>query len=658
MMTSFLGYRRRSCCPHGRRLPCKFQVSDSMDHRYWGSRGLPSRTTAYFALIGRGVGLLGRRERRSALVLILAGLVASLLDAVALLLLIPLLALLSGDPLEGVWGASWVVQGAGDRLEQAAVLGGLVAALFIVRSAVSICTTWWSFGVGNGVEMDLVQRLIASNNALPQVARLRRNSAELQRNVVVGTAQIGVLVGSGIGAVADLILLLLLAGVVLIADPLVGMLVLVYFALASLVWVRAARPRLERAGSQTMRMAEGQLRAVAEGAAAAKELELRGRATAYASNALLFTARKVAAERVARTIAYSQRYVFEVILVTGILAVVVVASLVGQGDSLLILLGLIAAAAFRMLPAVGRVLAFVNESRYVESALAGIETELREGDAAQKERGAQGSPAPLPLPSAQCPLLELRDVSFSYSPDLAPALEDVSLVLGEGESIGVVGPTGAGKSTLLDIVLGIHAPTRGGAYARGVPLQRCRTAWQRSIGYVAQDTVLIDDSIAMNVALGWAEDEIDSRRLWAALEAADLAGFVLELPAREKTTIGERGFRLSGGQRQRLGLARALYIEPQVLILDEATSSLDTQTESRIVDRIAALHGQVASLVVAHRLSTVRDCDLIVFIRAGRVCGKGTFDELLAENAEFRSFVHAQPGQRPAKASSVDQPFQ
>ena len=219
-------------------------------------------------------------------------------------------------------------------------------------------------------------------------------------------------------------------------------------------------------------------------------------------------------------------------------------------------------------------------------------------------------------------------MTFQYPTRTEPAVRDVSLTIGAGESVGIVGPTGSGKSTLLDVILGFLTPESGRVTIDGTPVQDCREGWQRSIGYVPQDVYLVDDTLRANVALGWRGEEIDDEAVAEAIRLAQLDDVVGELPDGVETKVGERGVRLSGGQRQRVGLARALYIRPTVLVLDEATSSLDTVTERRIVDTLAALEAQLTTVIVTHRIPTVRYCDRILYLDKARARMIGTYDEL------------------------------
>jgi ATP-binding cassette subfamily C protein len=243
--------------------------------------------------------------------------------------------------------------------------------------------------------------------------------------------------------------------------------------------------------------------------------------------------------------------------------------------------------------------------------------------------------------------IDLEAVSFRYDGTSAPVLEDVSLTIRRGESIGVVGPTGAGKSTLIDVVLGLLAPTSGRITVDGVDIAGAPRAWQRLIGYVPQAAFLFDDTIARNVALGVATADIDPTRLAEALRMAQLSDFVASLPDGVATQIGERGIRLSGGQRQRVAIARAIYRQPEVLVFDEATAALDNQTERELSRAIEALRGQKTIILIAHRLTTVQSCDALVFLRAGRVEAIGPYDQLVADNPDFRAMA-ALPPEAPA----------
>lgn len=225
--------------------------------------------------------------------------------------------------------------------------------------------------------------------------------------------------------------------------------------------------------------------------------------------------------------------------------------------------------------------------------------------------------------------LELKDLSFAYDGAPRPALDGLNLSVKAGEYIGVIGSSGAGKSTLIDVLLGLLEATKGEVVVNGEAITHNTAKWQRIVGYVPQEIYLLDDSIRRNVALDIRDDKIDESAVEESLRAAQLWDFVQTLPEGLDTETGERGVRLSGGQRQRLGIARALYRSPQVLVFDEATSALDSQTEQEVVEAIERLRGERTVIIVAHRLSTVRKCDRLYMLDAGRVVKSGSYEQVL-----------------------------
>jgi ATP-binding cassette subfamily C protein len=244
--------------------------------------------------------------------------------------------------------------------------------------------------------------------------------------------------------------------------------------------------------------------------------------------------------------------------------------------------------------------------------------------------------------------ISLTDITVRYG--TSPALEQVSLCVRPGEMLGVTGSSGAGKSTLVDVVAGLIQPYEGTVCVDGVSMDRVALRdWRKSIGYVGQETVLLNDSIGANIAWG---SQADAAAIEQAARTAQIHDFVSELPAGYDTRVGDRGVRLSGGQRQRLGLARALIGRKRLLILDEATSALDSESEQAITRAIAALHGSVTILVVAHRLSTLRDTSRIVVLERGQIVETGCFDELTGRDGVFGRLWQLQRHGAPAGVES------
>jgi ABC-type bacteriocin/lantibiotic exporter with double-glycine peptidase domain len=233
------------------------------------------------------------------------------------------------------------------------------------------------------------------------------------------------------------------------------------------------------------------------------------------------------------------------------------------------------------------------------------------------------------------PMVEVEAVTFRYPDADSDAIRNISLRVKQGSSLALVGPSGGGKSTLIDLILGIQDPTKGKILVSGLPPSQAVANWPGRMAYVPQDVRMIDLSIRENIALGFSKNEIDEVKVQESLRIAKLEEFVRSLPLGLDTGVGEFGAKISGGQRQRLGIARALYTSPKLLVLDEATSALDGQTEVEVSEAIRSLKNKVTLILVAHRLSTVRDADIVAYLEGGSVIAVGTFEEVRSKVPNF-----------------------
>ena len=312
------------------------------------------------------------------------------------------------------------------------------------------------------------------------------------------------------------------------------------------------------------------------------------------------------------------RQLIEMISVCSVLILIAIMILMGKEIELLIpSLGAFAMAAVKLLPSANRIVVGFNDMAYQEPALNSLLENLellenREPD----QRISQIVPQKDFKIESQ---IELRGISYSYPDSHKAVLEDTGCIIPVGKSVGIVGASGAGKTTVVDIMLGLLIPQKGQVLVDNIDIQENYVGWLSHIGYIPQMIFLLDDTIRANVAFGIPEKEIEDEKVWKALEEAQLAAFVRDLPRGLDTTIGERGIRLSGGQRQRIGIARALYPDPEVLIFDEATSALDNDTESSIMESINSLHGRKTMVIIAHRLQTIEGCDLVFRVEDGKI---------------------------------------
>lgn len=337
------------------------------------------------------------------------------------------------------------------------------------------------------------------------------------------------------------------------------------------------------------------------------------------------------------TISQIPRNAIEALALGGVLLIVLF-MLVRQGQdssvtlaTILPKLGLFALVGYRMLPGLQAIYQAIMTIRFAGNGLDRFFADM--------ELSGQKSP----LPQANLPRLKLArsfnlsDVTFRYNAGSATGLSSVSLAIPHGSRVGIVGTTGAGKTTLVDVMLGLLKPDSGRISVDGVIVDdENRTAWQANIGYVPQDIYLLDASIIENIAISAGSAPVDIERVRECLRLANLLDFVEnELADGLNTGVGQRGVRLSGGQRQRIGIARALYRDPQFIVFDEATSALDTATERDVIDAIHNLAGEKTIVMVAHRLSTIRECNFIVVMEHGRLKASGTYAELVG-----RGIIH------------------
>jgi len=231
--------------------------------------------------------------------------------------------------------------------------------------------------------------------------------------------------------------------------------------------------------------------------------------------------------------------------------------------------------------------------------------------------------------------MNLQNISLTYPSKKKPAIESINLEIHSGEVVSFVGPSGAGKTTVIDVILGVLSPSTGSVLINGVEPLVAIQKWPGAIGYVPQDVMISNGTIKQNVCLGYLDQDVRDEDVWKALEVAQLSEFVKTLPDQLSTHVGDRGAKLSGGQRQRLGIARAMFTKPKLLVLDEATSALDGGTEASITEAVHSLKGGVTIVMIAHRLSTVKESDVIHYLLDGKLVNSGTFEELKNEVPEF-----------------------
>ncbi|MGB5953173.1 MAG: ABC transporter ATP-binding protein, partial [Ornithinimicrobium sp.] len=473
----------------------------------------------------------------------------------------------------------------------------------------------------------LATRLMEGYLSMPHTFHLQRNSATLVRNSYDIVQQfVREALIPAVKLLSHGLIIIGLIGVLLVSSPLSTALALAVLGPLVFIMLRVVHPRVKRLGRVSQAASANSLQTLNESLSGWRDITVLGRQR-YFVREFARDRRRLSRARYLRSTAKElPRSVIEVVLVLLILAMLGVSTAL-QGGALnaLPILGLFGYAAVRLQPSLNEVLTALNALKFVGPGI-----DLLHDDLARFPAHPAGKTPKAPLPLRK--ELRVENVTARYPSASASALSDVQLTVHAGEFLGVVGPTGGGKSTLVDVMLGLLEPENGRVLVDGKDVLDHRAAWHAGLGVVHQDIFLADTTLRRNIALGVELEEIDEDRVAEAIELAQLREWVAELPDGLATVIGESGVRLSGGQRQRLAIARAMYRRPGVIFFDEGTSALDNATERQLMSALATLRGGRTIIAVAHRLSTVRDCDRVALIHEGRLVEVAPFNELAAQH--------------------------
>ncbi|MBX9609333.1 MAG: ABC transporter ATP-binding protein/permease [Gammaproteobacteria bacterium] len=518
------------------------------------------------------------------------------------------------------------------------VWGGLaMLALFATKTAYSVFLAYWRARFAQTRALKLSLRLFTAYLRAPYVFHLRNNSAELQRNINQECSQLAVRVLMPM--VEFLSHLLVLTGITAVLMLILDLRVLAWlggFLAVGMGLATLLQNRVKRLGVEAQHHRGAMIRSVTEGLGGVKEIQVLQRAAPFVERLRVAMANVFRIQRTMQVLARAIPQLIELIGIFGLIGVTLMLFHRGaDNQEIIATLSVFAVALTRMKGAVRGVMDTYTEVRHNAASLDIVHAGLAELETT--DESAPSDHGTLPLRAT----LELDGLCYRHPGAGQDSLRNVSLRIARGEAIGIVGASGAGKSTLIDLVLGVLAPSSGSIRVDGQDIRAALPAWQRGLGYVPQALFLVDGTFTENIALGIPARDLDRARLERAAQAAELGPLIARLPQGLDTEIGERGIRLSGGERQRIAIARALYHEPDVLILDEATSALDNTTEAAVIAAVDALKGDRTILMIAHRLSTVRRCDRIVFLKDGAIDAIGSFDELEARHAAFRDMSRA-----------------
>ncbi len=422
-----------------------------------------------------------------------------------------------------------------------------------------------------------------------------------------------------ISLVSESVVFVLLCIVMIVTDWKLLLFLLVVFGILSFLIIKVLKPRLAKLGEKNQsiqsKIAKWRIQAIY----GIKDVKVLHREAFFADN--YEQSGKVGAGYAERHAVLNNlpRLLIETVFMASVLGYIVLYISFGKDASSLVpMLTTFAIAAIRMMPSVNRINTYLTDISFFRPCLDYVYENMNINEISRRtNQTLQPADRSKKMQLQNC--IALKDIVYAYPNTDKLIFDKANMIVPYGKSVGIMGPSGAGKSTIVDILLGLLKIREGSITCDGVNIFDNYPAWLAQIGYIPQSIYLIDESIRNNIAFGIAEKEIDDDCIWQALEEAQLKEFIKGLPEGLDTTIGDRGIRISGGQRQRLGIARALYHNPEILVFDEATSALDNETEAAVMEAINSFHGRKTMVIIAHRLNTIEKCDIIYKVDAGKI---------------------------------------
>lgn len=582
--------------------------------------------------------LLTPRQRIQAVLLLGGLIVRALVQLVGVASIVPFISVVA-DP--GQIASNELLQLAFEHGGFESAYGFLVAVgvasvlALTLSNSVAALTSWAQQRFVWNVQFGLSCTVFDEYLRRPYEFFVGRNTATLHQNVLgeVQAVVTGVL-RPALEAVAQGLVIVTLVGLLVYFDPLLAAIVVGILGGAYSLLYLLIRQYQRRLGERRLAAHRQRYKTASEAFGGIKDVKVLGREQDF-SQAFSPPSFRFARSNAATAIVVQlPRYLLETIAFGGILLIVVHYLKEGRDvGQILPVVSLYAFAGYRMMPALQSFFASVSGIRFQRSALDSLLEDLDDLDLSRSvDSPTEVSEVPFEAS------LRFEDVWFAYFGAPDPTLRGINLEIRKNMTLGLVGPSGGGKTTLVDVFLGLYSPSRGRITVDGTVLgPGSLRAWRSNVGYVPQQIFLLDDSVARNIAFGVGVREIDLAAVEHAAKVAHLHDFIMTLPEKYETVVGERGVRFSGGQRQRVGIARALYNDPDVLVFDEATSALDGATEGAVMEAIHGLAGRKTMVIIAHRLSTVRACDQIVLLDRGQVRGQGTYAQLAETSEGFKA---------------------
>ncbi|MCR5405628.1 MAG: ABC transporter ATP-binding protein/permease [Lachnospiraceae bacterium] len=503
-----------------------------------------------------------------------------------------------------------------DRQFFLALVIGLII-LYLVKNIFLLWINYVQYTFIYNNQLRLSGRLIDCYLKKPYTYHLDKNSAEMVRNVMLDTERFFQMLLSVFLMLSELLISLLLCVYLFTVDWFITVSVAVILGIFTAIYLLLFKNKAKEYG-KINQIYDGKMhQSINQALGAVKDIKILHREKYFVDAFCGYGKKKMRAVRNNNVLGQAPKYVIETVCIGAILLVLVFKLYMGEDLSTMITqLAAFAVAAFKLLPSASKINNFANLIIFLKPSVDLIYRDIKD---TEDMKSFELTDAVTDFEIKDADAISVTGLAYRYPHTEKDVLKDVSLKIPLGYAVGLMGPTGAGKSTLADVILGILTPTSGTVCYGNMNVHEHPIKWSRKLAYIQQSIYLADETIRNNVAFGIDDDKIDEEKVWKALEEAQIKDFVKSLPEGLDTMVGERGVRLSGGQRQRIGIARALYDDPEILVLDEATSALDNETETAVMEAIDNLMGRKTLIIIAHRLTTLRNCQKIFKVEGGGV---------------------------------------
>lgn len=572
--------------------------------------------------------LLPKSKKRQLLILGGLLLIGMVLEMLGLGVLIPAIGVMLSDNIAVEYPIlKPLINSLGNPTQTQLIIAGMCVLIlvYVVKALFLVYLNWRQSKFSALLSAQLSEDLFYGYLQKPYAFHLQNNSAQLIRNITSEVNFFSSITHSVIALTIEVSIILSLTVVLFAIEPVGAIVVTFFFAVSAYLFQLLTRAKIVKWG-ELRQIHDGKVNQhLLQGLGGVKDVKLMGREDYFLEKFNESNLWKAKLSTRQFTLQQVPRLYLELLAVIGLVGLIVVMVLQHKPiNALIATLGIFVAAAFRMIPSINRIMIAFQSIRFAQPVVEVLYNEFKSIHE-DVELAKVITPNVLPFSND----IYSNNLVFNYYGSKANALNGITFTIRIGESIGLVGPSGSGKSTFVDLLLGLLRPAKGNIFVDGVDIHGDIRTWQDQIGYVPQSIYLMDDTLRKNIAFGVPDKMINEDAVLRAIKSAQLDDYVQNLPEGLETFVGERGIRLSGGQRQRIGIARALYRDPAILVLDEATSSLDTDTENKLMEAVDALKGNKTLIIIAHRLSTVQNCDRIFKFERGRIVKEGTPENIL-----------------------------